>query len=131
VRELRLGTLWLVLGLILVAAVLTLSLLPGADLPIQGFNDKLNHALGFFAMTAWFCGLYPRRRWILVCGAMFALGLLIEVLQGWMAVGRTAELPDVAADIAGIAAALVISALGVDSWPVWCERLLVRPARHL
>ena len=54
-----------------------LSLLPTRDVPIQGFNDKINHVLGFVAMTLWFCALFERRRWLMVSAAMLALGILI------------------------------------------------------
>ena len=55
-RSLRYAKLWWALGLLLVAIVLTLSLLPTVDVPVQGFNDKVNHTLAFAAMAGWFGG---------------------------------------------------------------------------
>jgi len=126
VRSLRYAKLWWALGLLLVAIVLTLSLLPTVDVPVQGFNDKVNHTLAFAAMAGWFAGLYPRKRWWWVAGALLMLGGAIEILQWIMALGREAEWLDVAADATGIAIGLGVAGLGFDGWARWIEQLFVR-----
>ncbi len=107
-----------------------LSLLPTRDVPIQGFNDKINHVLGFVAMTLWFCALFERRRWLMVSAAMLALGILIEVTQGLLPTGRTADVLDLVADSAGIGAGVLLARLGLEGWPSWFERVLVGKVRQ-
>jgi len=55
---------------------------------------------------------------------MFALGIAIELLQGWMALGRTAEVADVYADAIGVPPGLVVSMLIRESWLQRVERWL-------
>ena len=129
-RDLRLRSLWLALGLALVGFVFVLSVLPTADVPVRGFNDKINHVLGFVAMTLWFCALFERRRWLMVSGAMLALGILIEVTQGLLPTGRKADVLDLVADSAGIGAGVLLARLGLEGWPSWFERVLVGKVRQ-
>lgn len=107
-----------------------LSLLPTADVPVRGFNDKINHVLGFMTMTVWFCALFERRRWLMVGVALLALGVLIEVTQGLLPTGRKADVLDLVADLLGIAAGVMLARLGLEGWPSWFERVLVGKVRQ-
>lgn len=115
----------------MVAIVLTTCLLPASDIePVaRVLPDKAEHALAFFALTAWFCGLYPPQRWMSVATAFLLLGILIEVAQGTLTSTRSMDYKDVVADAAGIAAAWLLVRLGLSEWGVVAERLLPEPRR--
>ncbi|MGD9843327.1 MAG: VanZ family protein [Steroidobacteraceae bacterium] len=122
--DLRYGRFWLVFGWVSVAAAMVLSLMPGSDLP--KWNDKLEHALGYFLLTFWFCGIYARRHHWLVGLAMLGMGALVEILQGIMHMGRQADVHDLVADIIGIAPALLLALTPLSHWPRWIEALIKR-----
>jgi VanZ family protein len=98
-------TLWWSLGFMLVALITALSLLPirGPDLEIPS-GDKLNHALAYIMLTLYFGQLVgdSLRRRLLVIAALIAYGITIEGLQSVLP-PRTAELADMAANLAGMA----------------------------
>lgn len=102
---------WLTLGWGLVLAVVVLSLIPMAEQTGIRYLDKLEHASAYFAMTAWFCQIYPNR-WR-VGLAFFLLGGCIELLQGWLGF-REMSLKDQIANSLGIALALLFSQLTSD-----------------
>jgi VanZ family protein len=119
-RSLRFGAWWSGVGLTLVLIVLYFCLEPPGEGGVFLIPDKLSHALAFFGLTAWFAALVERRYYGLVAILMLALGIAIELLQGWMALGRSAELADVYADAIGVALGLAIS------WPIresWLQRV--------
>jgi VanZ family protein len=119
---LRLARAWLGIGWAGVAAALVVSLWPGGvPLPV-GVWDKIQHGLGYFLLTLWFVGLYPRERYLGIAGACFVLGLAIEVLQGFSAT-RSMEFADVVANTTGIGVALVLAYLVVGGWALHVERL--------
>lgn len=111
--------LWTVAVLLLVALVV-LSVGPGP--PTRGVlsADKLWHGVAYAALTAswllaavWRPGRGPGR-WpgagLLVAAGAAALGGAIELLQG--SVGRSGDVLDLLADLAGVAAASTLWALG-------------------
>ena len=51
---------------------------------------------------------------------MAAYGILIELCQGLISY-RSAEWPDLGADVVGIAVGLSIALLGAGSWCLWFE----------
>ncbi len=125
--QLRWRPLWLALGWVLAAVILALSLMSGPPQPIWfAHADKLEHALAFFLLTAWFIQLYRGpRRW--AHAALFTLfGVAIEFLQGAGGI-RHFEIADMIADVTGIGLALVAGRVpGFDRLLVRFERLLVR-----
>lgn len=89
--------------------------LPGSALPNDGFFslpyfDKYVHA-GFFAVLlfSWrfFFDADKRFTWILF-GLAFCYGLTVEVIQHYLVVNRSFDLLDVAADMLGAAAGLIV-----------------------
>ena len=74
---------WLAIGLILIATVAVLSLMPlGAPLPVEN-GDKLEHLLVYASLAVWWqlpLGS-PRRRLIVGLG-LIAFGASLELLQG-------------------------------------------------
>lgn len=123
-RSLRYGLWWSGIGLSLVLVVLYFCLEPPGAGGVFLIPDKLSHALAFFGLTAWFAALVERRYYGLVAMLMLALGIAIELLQGWMALGRSAELADVYADAIGVALGLAISLPIRESWLQRVERWL-------
>jgi VanZ family protein len=87
-------------------------------------SDKLTHFTGYFLLTLWFAGLARRSRYLVVGAFMLALGGSLEIAQGLMHQGRTADWYDMLANTLGIGASLGVAALGLGNWMVWIERLL-------
>ncbi len=106
---------WL-LTTLTVSAVLYLTLapkpLPDNDIHFWEHTDKLVHALMMFGVYTALAldlrrPLTPRLRWLLFA-AVALFGAAIELAQQSMHLGRTASIPDLAADLAGAAAALLL-----------------------
>ena len=126
-RKLAHARTWYLLGVLLVLAVTYSCLVPARDLPSVSLNDKFEHGIAYVVMMLWFGGLFPRRQyWILVL-ALLAFGAAIEVAQGVMHLGRTADVMDWLADAGGVAVGLVACLAGLGHWVAWLERLVRRP----
>lgn len=101
----QLRILWWSLGLVLLAIIVALSLLPisGPEINLPN-SDKLNHALAYLVLTLYFGQLIgPRwRQRLLLIAALIAYGGAIEGLQSLLP-PRTAEWADMAANMAGMA----------------------------
>jgi VanZ family protein len=119
--ELRYRRLWFVVGLILAGLIAYVCLVPGKDLPDIHLWDKLEHALAFAALALWF-GCVVVRRDILWLGlGLVAFGGLIEILQGWMGLGRDADIRDLLADALGITAGLLLAVSPLGRIAPWLE----------
>jgi hypothetical protein len=114
--ELRHARMWLVLGWLLVLASIVASLVPPRALPPVGVSDKFEHSLAYVVLTLWFTGIYPRSRYFNIAVGLFALGVVIEFLQGAMNLGRQRDYHDVIANCGGIAAGLIIARFGLGGW---------------
>lgn len=123
---LRFPKFWLILGWIFVALAIMVCLLPAGTPGLELTNDKVEHAGGYIALTLWFSGLYPRKRYWLIALALTLMGIGIEFLQSWMALGRHGDSVDVVADVAGIAIGIALARLFFGGWMQRMERLLVR-----
>ena len=122
-RPLALAGLWVAIAWLGVACAITLSLWPGgAPLPIHVW-DKIEHCVGYFMLTLWFTGLYPRERYPRLAVGCLLLGITIELLQG-LTPTRTMELGDLAANGVGIALAMACAVLGAGGWAQGIEQLL-------
>lgn len=95
-----------------VGVLLWLTLSPADELPKVTLWDKAEHALAWFVLTATGLVLAPRRPRAIVAFAL-ALGVLVEVLQGTMELGRDADWRDVVADSVGVAVAFALFRLGL------------------
>lgn len=115
---------WVTLGVALLVLVIYLCLEPADGGGASRINDKLAHFLAFFALAGWFAALVERRFYWLIALGMLSVGGLIEVAQGLMALGRTADLLDFVADGAGVSAGILINLLIRDSWFGRIERWL-------
>lgn len=112
------------LGAALLALVVYLCLEPPDGGGASRINDKLAHFLAFFVLAGWFAALVERRFYVLVAIGMLTVGGLIEVAQGLMALGRTADVLDVVADGVGVLAGILINLPIRDSWFGRIERWL-------
>jgi VanZ family protein len=119
--ELRYRRLWFFVGLILAAFIAFVCLLPGKDLPDIHLWDKLEHGVAFAALALWF-GCVVVRRDILWLGiGLVVFGGLIEILQGWMGLGRDADVRDLLADALGITLGLLMAVSPLGRLAPWLE----------
>jgi len=98
-----------ILLVLVTAAILYLSLVPAP--PGDGLGwDKANHAvtMAFVSVLAWLAARPARRA--VAFGGLYGLllGGVIELLQGTLTSGRTAEWGDLAADAIGVAVATLL-----------------------
>jgi VanZ family protein len=121
---LRLAPLWWAAGWAIVVFITFSCLEPAHYVPNLHLWDKLEHATAFFGMTCWFGGLVRRRRYLWIVFWMLLFGAGIEVAQGLMRLGRSADVLDFTADSVGVAVALTLLYLGLGSWTRWIERLV-------
>jgi VanZ family protein len=89
-------------------------------------NDKVEHAAGYMVLTIWFAGMYPRSRYPWIAIALFAMGVMVEFLQGWMSVGRNRDALDVLANTTGIAIGLSLALTLLDGWAQRVETFLTK-----
>lgn len=125
-QALRWPYLWLGIGWLLVVTVVTLSLLPGRDLPDVPWSDKLSHFVAYGALGGWYALIFRSRgkRIRSVIGLML-LGAGLELVQGWGGY-RHAEWADMGANAVGvILGSLLVTYLCPDLL-VRIESLLVR-----
>ncbi len=126
-RSLHFRRLWIGLSLLLVAVSLWYFLKPlpedFADWLHVPYKDKALHVFAFASLTGWFASLLERRRWIPLVCCLLLYGILIEMAQALMAMGRSADVFDVAADSVGVLVGVTLAAwfgvrwlLGVDGW---------------
>ena len=130
-RPLHYRFFWLALGIVLLALVLYFTLsAPAFERDLPG-GDKLAHGVGFFVLMFWYAALFKRRYYLWLGLFLLAVGGLIELAQGWMALGRRPEWNDFWADGAGIIVAGLLSIGYQRSWLEWLEqRVLKRAAPH-
>jgi VanZ family protein len=105
----------------MVACVVIGSLVPAGTPGLGLINDKLEHGGGYAALTIWFIGVYPRQRHWVIVAAFIAMGIVIELLQGWMKLGRECDIRDVFANTTGIIIGLLIARLWLRNWPARAE----------
>jgi VanZ family protein len=122
--ELRYRRLWFFVGVVLAGAVTVICLLPNSELPTFHVWDKLEHGMAWVALAFWFGSVVVRRDIIWVGLSLVALGGAIELLQGWMGLGRSADINDLVADSVGILIGLLLVISPLGSVPVWLESKL-------
>ncbi|MFA7400303.1 MAG: VanZ family protein [Sideroxydans sp.] len=94
---------WLVLGWLWVAIVSYLSLMSNPPEPVSFDGvDNLEHALAYTLLMLWFCQIVvARRARILLFIAFVAMGVAIEILQGFGGY-RYFEYADMLANTTGV-----------------------------
>jgi VanZ family protein len=124
-RKLRLWWLWWLIGWALLAATVNESLQRQVWEVAEVIGwDKANHCIGYFLLTTWFTGVARRSRYLLVGVLLIAFGGSMEIAQGLMHAGRSADWLDFLANSIGVAASVGVAALGLGDWMIWVEKLL-------
>lgn len=124
-RKTRLWWLWWTVGWVLVACTVNESLQRHVWKVAEVLGwDKATHFTGYFLLTTWFAGVARRSRYLVVGLLLIAFGGALEIAQGLMHEGRTADWLDFLANTLGITTALGVGALGLGNWMVWVEKLL-------
>ena len=104
--------------------IIVASVWPSGETPDIAPPDKLWHAVAYGSLTLWFCGIYDRRRSLLIGASAFLLGVLVELAQSFTAT-RQAEFLDLVANLVGIMLALLVARMGADRWCAMVESALV------
>lgn len=110
-RDLHTPRLWLTIGWLLIATVFVGSLLPVPSAPIDlpKHFDKVEHVTAYFVLSAWFAQIYRFGTTLLLyVTGLFAMGALLEVLQGLTAF-RSTDAYDLAANVLGLSLGLASS----------------------
>jgi VanZ family protein len=113
---LRHRRLWIALSAVLLAAVVFASLQPNLGPRVPANVDKIEHLVAYVALAVWFTGLVVRDRYWTVAVGLLAFGAAIEVLQGLMNIGRSAEWLDMLANTLGIGVGFVIATWVTGGW---------------
>ncbi len=121
-NTLRHARVWYVLGAVLTLLVVIASLVPARDLPRLHISDKVEHVAAYLALSLWFGGLLAPRNYFRLALGLLALGGGIEIAQGLMGLGRTADWYDFYADALGVALGLSLCMAGLRHWAVWLEQ---------
>jgi VanZ family protein len=121
--KLRYAWLWWALGYVLLVWTVNDSLERHPP-NFGGLSDKALHFTGYFLLATWFAGVAQRSRYWLVGVGLIAFSGLIEIAQGLMHHGRSAEWLDVVANACGVTSALIVASLGLGRWMIWVERML-------
>ena len=121
-----------------VSAVLLLAVLAGAVMPAVWLwpdrvrivswldhIDKWAHLLVFAFLAVWFAGQYRRSAYWRIAAGLVGFGILIELCQGLISY-RSAEWPDLGADVIGIAAGLSLALIGAGGWCLAAENWYAR-----
>lgn len=120
--------LWLGTGALLIVGALIGFLMPARDvdlMKLENLNDKAMHAGVYTVLFLWFAGLLPRSRYLMIAAALLFMGIAVEFLQGWMAMGRSRDIHDVYANATGIAFGLLLAFTVFGGWMQRVEQWLV------
>ncbi len=125
---LRHALFWQIAGMLLLLLVLLSTLLPVAwfwDSSLRPPSwlrhaDKWFHGAVFLMLAIWFSGQYRRAAYWGIAVGLVAFGLFIEGCQSLVSY-RSAELADLAADIAGITIGLAVAMTGLGGWSLRVE----------
>src|SRR5262245_60259939 len=105
----------------MVLVVVGASLMPAkaVEVVFGSLNDKLEHVVAYLGLMAWFGGMFRRMRQLWVGIGLFALGGVLELLQG-LTPTRTPDITDLMADSIGV---LIGLALSMTLLKGWCQRI--------
>lgn len=127
-KPLRRPRLWLAMWWFAVAAVVAFSLVPAFLLPqVPDGGDKVEHVLSYFLLAAAAVQLFLPRQALLRAGfGLVAMGIALEIAQGFFTSTRQMDASDALANSLGVAAGLLTLATP------WCNLLLRldRPPDH-
>lgn len=116
--------LWQAGALLMVVAIIAGSMLPGPAVAAVSQWDKLEHALGYGAVTLWAIGMLRPARYLHAAAAALLLGASLELAQALLTSSREGDLLDLVANAVGIAVALALAHLGLGGWAARLESWL-------
>jgi VanZ family protein len=120
--ELKYKWIWIILGLVLVALITTLSLMPASSLPKLYSNDKFVHFFAYFTVTCWFVGLIRPDFYLLLGIVFFSFSFTIEIMQDKLTRFRQFEWLDLLANSIGIFSAVFLGYVFLKGWCQLVER---------
>jgi hypothetical protein len=94
---------WIALGVVIIAAIWILSLIPNPPhIGVEG-EDKVGHVVAYGVLMLWWSQILIRS-WdrLIIAAAFITMGIVIEFVQGWTG-WRTFEVADMIADAIGVA----------------------------
>jgi VanZ family protein len=97
---------WLIITMLLMAAIATLSLWPVASLPQVPGSDKTHHFIAYGSLM-FAVALRKPKHWLLIALGLAAFSGVIELIQPY--VNRYGEWLDLAANIAGLACGVALA----------------------
>jgi VanZ family protein len=122
--------LWVGLWVLMIAAVVTGSLVPSDELPRMLFPgaDKLQHMAGYATLSGFAVMLFANRRGRGAAAVgLVLLGVLIEGAQSALTTSRQADPVDMLANLLGVGLGQALAATGVAGW---LQRIDSRLARR-
>lgn len=119
---LRYASLWVAVGWLGVACAVFLTVLPAGAAPVA-IGGAPQHLGGYFLLTSWFLGIYPRGRYPLIALGCFLFGGSMEFLQ-LLSPTRHPALADALTNGVAILAALAAAYAGLGGWALAVERRL-------
>ena len=122
--------LWIAGALLLAAAIVAGSLLPGPVVESTASWDKLQHTVAYLVLSLWLLGMVGRQGYVRVAAAAFLLGVTVEVAQALLTDTRQGDLLDLVANGTGALLALAAAYLGLGGWAQRAERWMgLSPAK--
>jgi VanZ family protein len=116
-RPFHFPSLWVGLWLVAIVATIVVCLLPPPPVAVPRNFDKVEHVLGYTALSigaVWlFAGMRGQCR---AAAGLIALGVALEWAQGALTTTRLADPADALANAAGVLLGLVVAATPAATW---------------
>jgi VanZ family protein len=122
VLPLRFAPLWAAVAWFGVALAIGLTLLPAGTVSVP-VGGAAQHLTGYFILTSWFLGIYPRARYPLIGLGCLLFGGAMELAQN-LSPSRHPALADALVNGVAIAAAVAAGYAGLGGWALRLERQL-------
>ncbi len=119
---LRYRVAWIASIWLLVAVIVTGSLVPDLGPLAIGISDKVEHFTAYFALSSLCSAVVTADRLPWVMASVLLLGMSVEAAQALLTVTRTGDWADVLANTCGVVAAWLLVrrragwALAVEAW---------------
>lgn len=124
VSHLRFKWIWISLGVLLICAIVTLSLIDLAPIESVLLQDKIMHMLAYACLMGWFAQIYRHlMARVFLVAALVTMGIAVEYLQS-MVNYRQFDVMDMAANTSGVLLAWLLSYTWLGRVFVGFERLI-------
>ena len=95
--------LWVGTWIVMIVGVIVLSLVPGPPIPDVLTIGKFDHGFAYFCLAAMAVQLYAKRSdWLVAAAALIALGVALELAQGYLTTYRDMSAYDGMIDTVGV-----------------------------